>query len=149
MNINTLPTHNFKNKFCYKIAGISLFLTAVFGFPVLADQCSYVKKEQAITAISRLDIGDTIYKLCEPCGEEIAQPVVIQSLSMEKVNYEDYWQIKANGTGIDFAYIFVESGVENNAVNLAAIADCPAQRVSPFLPDNSIQSETFEDEPDI
>ena len=58
---------------------------------------------------------------------------------MEKVDYQDYWQIKVNGEGIDLAYVFVNSKIENKFVNLAAIADCPAQQVSPLLPINSIQ----------
>ena len=100
------------------------------------------QKKQALTAITRLDIGDTIYKLCEPCGEKTTQPTSIQNLSMEKVDYRDYWQIKVNDEGIDLAYVFVNSEIENNFINLAAIADCPAQRVSPLLPANSIRSTT-------
>ena len=50
-----------------------------------------------------------------------------------------YWQIKVNGEGIDLAYMFVDAKIANKFVNLAAIADCPAERVSPLLPANSIR----------
>ena len=117
--------------------------------PALADQCSYVEKEQALTALSRLDVGQTIYKLCEPCGEKSTQATIIENLSMEKVDYQDYWQIKVNNEGIDLAYVFVDSKIENKFVNLAAIADCPAERVSPLLPPNSIRGENLEGETNI
>ena len=115
------------------ILGCTIGYSTVLCLPVLADQCSYIKKKQAIAAISRLDINQTIYKLCEPCGEKDPQSVKIQHLSMEKVDYQDFWQVKVNGDGIDLAYIFVDSGVEDNFMNLAAIANCPAQNVSPVL----------------
>lgn len=122
-----------------KICSYTLMLGCTIGYslvlclPAFADQCSYIKKEQAISAISRLDINQTIYKLCEPCGEKDPQSVKVQHLSMEKVDYQDYWQVKVNGDGIDLAYVFVDSGVEDNFMNLAAIANCPAQSVSPVL----------------
>ena len=102
--------------------------------PALADQCSYITKEQALSAISRLNLNQIIYLLCEPCGETVPKLTVIKSLSAETVNYEKYWQVKVNNRGIDLAYVFVDSGIENNLVNLAAISNCPAQRVSPVLP---------------
>lgn len=48
-------------------------------------------------------------------------------------NYEDFWKVKVNGKGIDLAYVFIDSDIEDNLVNLAAIANCPAERVSPVL----------------
>ena len=126
------------NKLLFQIAWVVSY-SAILCFPALADQCSYLKKEQALTAISRLDVNETIYKLCEPCGEKSTHPTLIKTLSMEKVDYEDYWQIKVNEKGIDLAYVFIDSNIENKFVNLAAIADCPAQQVSPLLPSNSIK----------
>ncbi|WP_019504627.1 hypothetical protein [Pleurocapsa sp. PCC 7319] len=122
------------------ILGCAFGSSLMLCLPALADQCSYIKKEQAIATISRLDINQTIYKLCEPCGEKDPQSVKIQHLSMEKVDYQDYWQVGVNGEGIDLAYVFVDSGVEDNLVNLAAIANCPAQSVSPVLSKELIPS---------
>ena len=132
------------HKFLQTVA-CALSYTAIFTLPAIADQCSYLTKERALTAMARLNIGDTIYQLCEPCGEKTTQPTSIQNLSLEKVDFEDYWQVKINGEGIDLAYVFVDSGIENNFVNLAAIADCPAQQVSPLLPANSIRETTSEE----
>ena len=69
---------------------------------------------------------------------ELAQ---IKSLSAGTIDYENYWQVKINGGGIDLAYVFVDSRIENNFANLAAIpkgmrsviADCSVQKVSPRI----------------
>ncbi len=106
---------------------------AVLCFPALADQCSYITKEQAIRAVSRLELNQTIYKLCEPCGEKNPQPMRIETLAIETVDYQDFWQVKVNNQGIDLAYVFIDSGVDGNFVNLAALSDCPATKVSPVL----------------
>ena len=121
-----------------QIIGCTLVYSAITCLPALADRCAYISKQQGITALSRLDIDQTIYKLCEPCGDENARSTLIQDLSLEKVDYQDYWQIMVNGEGIDLAYVFVDSRIENHIVNLAAIADCPAVKVSPILPPESI-----------
>lgn len=114
---------------CTSTIGFFLAITT----PGWADQCSYISKEQALKAIARLDLNDEVYFLCEPCGEEIPEPAQIEALSAGTVDYEDYWQVVINGDGIDLAYVFVDSGIENNFANLAMLADCPAQRVSPTL----------------
>jgi hypothetical protein len=102
--------------------------------PALADQCAYITKAQALTAVSRLNAGQTIYQLCEPCGETAATPAAIKSLAISTVGYQDFWQVKVNEEGIDLAYVFVESGIDNRLINLAAIAGCTATKVSPILP---------------
>lgn len=110
---------------------VSVWLGAA---PALADQCAYITKAQALTAVFRLNAGQTIYQLCEPCGETAATPVAIESLAISTVGYQDFWQVKINEEGIDLAYVFVESGIDNRLINLAAIAGCPATKVSPILP---------------
>lgn len=106
----------------------------LLGLPALADQCSYITKEQALISLSRLNVGQTLYLFCEPCGDKNPKSTVIKSLSTETVGYQDYWQVKVNQQGIDLAYTFVESGINNYLLNLAAIAGCPATGVSPILP---------------
>jgi hypothetical protein len=115
------------------IFGWTLGYSAVICFPVLADQCSYITKEQALTAISRLNLDQTIYSLCEPCGEKIPEPIKIETLSIETVDEQNFWQVKVNDEGIDLAYVFINSGIDGNFVNLAAVANCQAGQVSPVL----------------
>lgn len=127
------------------LLGYGLSISVIFSLPAHADQCAYISKQQAITTISRLDIGNRIYLLCEPCGEKVPQTVQIQNLTMEKVDYQDYWQVKVNQSRIDLAYVFVDSGVGNKALNLAAIANCPASRVSTTIPRPVLQQATESD----
>ena len=103
---------------------------ACFCPPALADQCSYISKQQAIAAISRLCLNDTIYYLCEPCGEKVAKETLIYSLGAGTVNYEDYWQVQVNEKAIDLAYVFVDSKLDGQLVNLAIAANCKARGVS-------------------
>lgn len=122
-----------QNKFLLSFLSYTLGYYALLCFPALADQCSYISKKQAIKAISRLELNQTIYSLCEPCGDKEPQPMKIETLATETVDYEDFWQIKVNNGGIDLAYVFVDSGVDNYFVNLAATSNCPATKVSPVL----------------
>jgi hypothetical protein len=117
-----------------KILLFAIGLVCLPAAPGLADQCAYITKDRALNAVSRLNTGQTIYLLCEPCGEKSATPTVIKSLAISTVDYEDFWQVKVNETGIDLAYVFVESGIDNRFINLAAIAGCTATKVSPILP---------------
>lgn len=118
------------NKTIFFLVGTLSFFGA---YPALADQCAYISKEQALIAISRLNLGDTIYLFCEPCQENRPQRTVIQSLSVETVDYQDYWQVNINNEGIDLAYVFIPAQVDNHFINLAATTGCPASNVSPVL----------------
>ena len=111
------------------LGSLCSYLT-LFCLPALADQCAYISKEQAIAAISRLSLNDTIYNLCEPCGDKIAEPSLIFDLGAATVDYKNYWQVMVNGKGIDLAYVFVDSGLDGKLVNLAIAADCEVTSVS-------------------
>ena len=113
--------------------------------PALADRRSYISKEQATKAIARLN-NNEVYFLCEPCGEKVPE-LAIKSLSAGTVDYEDYWQ-----------YVFVDSEIEHNFINLAAIpkgtsyevqvqsviANCPAQIVSLLLPKGKLNRDSLD-----
>lgn len=119
-----------------------LFLSSIvssltcFCLPAWADQCAYISKEQAIAAISRLSLNDTIYNLCEPCGDKIAQPSLIFDLGAATVDYKNYWQVMVNGKGIDLAYVFVDSGLDDKLINLAIASDCEVTSVSATIDSN-------------
>ncbi len=115
---------------------LSFCLTLGFGSEALADQCEYITKEQSLTAIARLKVGQTIYQFCEPCGDKLPTPIPIKQLSAETTGYEDYWEVKVNGSNIDLAYTFINAGIANQRVNLAAVVGCPASNVSVVLPVN-------------
>lgn len=102
--------------------------------PAAADQCAYVSKAQALLAASRLNVGQILYELCEPCGEVLPKATKINSISVGTVDNGDYWEVSVNGRGIDLAYSYIDSGIEGKPIALSAIAGCPATKISPFLP---------------
>lgn len=115
---------------------LSLCFTLGLSSTALADQCSYITKEQSLKAIARLNLGQTIYQFCEPCGDKIPTPVSIKQLSAQITGFQDYWEVKVNGSNIDLAYTFIDAGINNQKINLAAAVGCPASNVSVTLPMN-------------
>lgn len=116
-----------------KVVVLGIGCTLALSWAAFADQCAYITKQQAIAAVSRLEKGQTIYKLCEPCGE-IPQAVKINSVSAGTVGYENYWGVKVNEQNIDLAYTYINtSNNKERKVNLATLARCPAQNVSSFI----------------
>jgi hypothetical protein len=113
------------------IACLSSFAIAL---PALADQCAYVTKEQALSAVSHINLGDTIYELCEPCGDTQPTAVEVRSVAVRTVDYENFWEVAINNNGIDLAYVFIESKIDSLPINLAAVSGCSASDISPVLP---------------
>ena len=116
---------------------LSLCITCGLSSAALADQCAYITKEQSLAAIARLNLGNTIYQFCEPCGDIKPTPVSIQELSATSTGYEDYWEVKVNGSNIDLAYTFIDARINNRKINLAAVVGCPASNVNVILPANN------------
>lgn len=115
---------------------LSLCLTLGIGSKALADQCSYITKEQSLAAVARLKVGQTIYQFCQPCGDQAPTPVSIKDLSAGTTGYQNYWEVKVNSSNIDLAYTYVDAGIGNQKINLAAVVGCPASNVSVLLPGN-------------
>lgn len=114
----------------FKVISLGLGFTLV-GSAVYADQCAYTSKQQAIAAVSRLEKGQTIYQLCEPCGDTVPKALRINSVSAGTVGYESYWGVQVNNSNIDLAYTYINDGNnKNKKVNLANLASCPASDVS-------------------
>lgn len=142
MSAQNIKVHNLANGWCLKISiGLSLLLPAI---PASADQCTLIPKQQAIAAMSRLEPGQTIYSLCELCGERKPQPITIKTIELINDPGSKLWQIKINNREIDLAYTYVRSQdfnerrsrepIETNSqINLSIIAKCPAQGFTPIL----------------
>jgi hypothetical protein len=125
------------NKLRLKPILISLCVCLGFAAEARADQCAYISKEQALAAVSRLQVGQTIYQFCEPCGDRVPSQISIQDLSASTTGSQDFWEVKVNDASIDLAYIFVNSENANRKVNLAAAVGCPARDVSIVLPEKA------------
>lgn len=117
-----------------KVVFLAVCFALVVNLPAIADQCAYVDKQQALAAVSRLNPGQMVYEYCQPCGDRRPKPLPIEALSASTTGYEDYWEVKINNSGIDLAYTFVDAGINNQKVNLAAVVGCPAVDVSTILP---------------
>jgi hypothetical protein len=125
------------SKLSHSLTHLTVALVTLVLMPATAyaDQCALVSRQQAVAALNNLRIGQTIYKLCEPCGEKAARPIVIRSLSVNSEPSSDFWSVKVNGEEIDLAYIYIEfsrTGLRQR-VNLALTATCPARSISPIL----------------
>jgi hypothetical protein len=121
-----------------------IILSIAFGLllPVVAahaDQCALVPKRQALDAITRLDPGQTIYQLCELCGEKKPQPIVVKTVALTNYPQTNLWRIKINDSDIDLAYTYVESSITHRLkkpgswINLSLLANCPADGYTPIL----------------
>jgi hypothetical protein len=119
----------------------SLLMTAK---TALADQCMLVPKQQALAAMTRLEPGQTIYSLCELCGEKQPKPIVIKTIELINDPSTKLWGIKINSSGVDLAYTYVRSHDlndrqsrskpdTNSQINLSIIAKCPATGFTPIL----------------
>jgi hypothetical protein len=94
-----------------------------------ADQCQIISKAQALAAVERINIGDSVQHWCEPCDEEESKTVAVTEIEVR--SGKSGWQVSINGKSIDLAYTFVKSASEDFAyVNLALLANCPASDVS-------------------
>lgn len=114
----------------FNVVSLGFGFTLV-GSAVYADQCAYTSKQQAIAAVSRLEEGQTIYQLCEPCGDTIPKALKINAVSAGTVGYQSYWGVQVNNSNIDLAYTYIDdNNNKNRKVNLANLASCPASDVS-------------------
>jgi hypothetical protein len=111
------------------ILTLSALLLYALSNPAHADQCQIISKEQAMAAMERINIGESVQRWCEPCDEKASKTVKVTALEMR--SGESGWEVAINGEPIDLAYTFVKSANEEFAyVNLALLANCPASDVS-------------------
>ena len=102
---------------------------AIISFSIAqADQCQYVDQATAERAFAVVEQANKIHALCEPCGETKAQEVSYTAITIKPLGYENFWGIYLDRSNIDLAYTFVDG------VNLADLAQCPAEGVSHRLP---------------
>ena len=99
-----------------------------------ADQFAYLDLKQAVAALDVLDHAPrAVQSYCAPCGDAQATAIEVHDLGIARVwdgagsarPYDDgggntYWEIQVNGTGIDLAYVYVDTpaGWENLALKL-------------------------------
>jgi hypothetical protein len=103
-----------------------------------ADQCAYVTKEQAASFAKLVTIGETLYHLCEPCGDSTEtnseKKIEVTSVGYRAAGYMDYYEVVINGQAVDLAYIYKETArldKKNKVlVNAALLVACQTSGVT-------------------
>ncbi len=112
---------------------ILLSIALLVSTTAFADQCAYITKKQAQVAVSKLALSNSIIELCEPCGEITPVKKEITSLGYAHTGYENYFEVKVNGKGIDLAYTYTNLGI-----NMALLSACKATDVSAVINVNNL-----------
>jgi hypothetical protein len=86
---------------------ITIFILAL-SLTALADQAAYVTEMQAKKAAEFLKEKGKIKHFCAPCGDKESRLEVIETIEAVPTGYENYWEVKVNGKGIDLAYVYYE-----------------------------------------
>lgn len=103
-----------------------------------ADQCAWIDKATAQKAQAIVLKASKFIEFCEPCNEVApGTPQIAQSVEVTDAD-SNYKELTINGKGVDLAYTFVKTDAGHYR-NLAALAGCPAEDVSPSL---TIEDET-------
>lgn len=89
-----------------KIAVFILILT--FTLTAFADQAAYITKDQAERAVALLQGKTQIKHHCAPCDDKSIRTEEIETIEAAPAGYEDFWEVKINGEGIDLAYVYFE-----------------------------------------
>ena len=111
----------------------------IVGTPALADQCAWLTKAQADTALKSLAKGAVIQEYCAPCKDAKAKKTVVQSTTL-KTQDPTSVTIVANGDNeLDIAYVYV-GGTTGRKVwtNLGMLAKCDVSDVPKDLPANLV-----------
>lgn len=118
-----------------------VFVTAL-STTAFADQAAYITKAQAEKAAAFLKDKTQIKHYCEPCDDHSIRTEDIETVTVEHTGFEDYWQVKVNGVGIDLAYVYFnkndgKEGKEPKWRNLAKKMKIKVRNVPNDLPEES------------
>lgn len=98
-----------------------------------ADQAAYITEKQARKAALFLEKKGAVKHFCAPCGDRQSRFEKIEKIEAVPTGYENYWEVKINGRGIDLAYIYYEKK-RGKWKNTAQRMDIEVTDVPRFLP---------------
>jgi hypothetical protein len=121
-----------------KLMTISLVFVFLLGLSlsVFADQAAYITEKQAKKAAKFLKKKGKIKHFCAPCGDKESKFEEIQTIEAVPTGYEDYWEVKVNGKGIDLAYVYYEKK-KDKWKNVAKKLKIKVSDVPEILPDEN------------
>lgn len=87
----------------------SIVLAIFLAVATLADQAAYITKEQAEKAAAFLKGQKQIRHYCAPCDDKGDRVEEITSVEAADANYQNFWEVKVNGKGIDLTYVYFQN----------------------------------------
>jgi hypothetical protein len=116
------------------IACLAATIIAGAAAPAHADQCAWLDDDSvARRAAAALAAADSVLAFCEPCGDPApGAPAKVGRVGTRAVG-DGFRELTLDDRGIDLAYTYVRSPGGGVYANLAALAGCPADGVSPTL----------------
>ncbi len=83
-----------------------IFLILTFALTAFADQAAYIRKNDTLHTIALLKHEKQIRHFCKPCGDKTYRVEDIKTVESSFTNYENFWEVKINGKGVDLAYLY-------------------------------------------
>ncbi len=107
----------------------------VFALTVFADQAAYIHKNDSFHALALLKYKKEIRHFCKPCGDTTYRAEEIRNIEAAPVNYENYWELRINGAGVDLAYVYYIDA-DGKWRNVANRINLKVSDVPKYLPDD-------------
>ena len=113
-------------------AVLASLVIAIFAVAAYADQAAYITKAQAEKAATFLTGKMQIRHYCAPCDDKGDRVEDIKDVVAAPAGYQEYWEVKVNGEGIDLAYIYFQTE-DGRWKNLAKELDVKVSDVPKYL----------------
>ena len=105
---------------------------AIFTAAAYADQAAYITQAQAEKAAAFLTGKMQIRHYCAPCDDKGDRVEDIKDVTAAPAGYQEYWEVKVNGEGIDLAYVYFQTK-DGKWKNLAKELDIKVSDVPKYL----------------
>ncbi len=113
-------------------AVLLLTILAISVLAVYADQAAYITQAQAEKAAAFLTGKMQIRHYCAPCDDKGDRVEDIKTVVAAPAGYQEFWEVKVNGEGIDLAYVYFQTE-EGKWKNLAKELDIKVKDVPKYL----------------
>jgi hypothetical protein len=87
----------------------AVVLCMILAISILGDQAAYISKADAQKTATFLKDKGEILNYCEPCDDKSKTLTKIETVEAASANYQDFWEVKVNGEGIDLAYVYFKN----------------------------------------
>jgi len=114
---------------------ITVFLLLILSVTTFADQAAYITKAEADRAVALLKTQKQIKHFCAPCDDQNVSLEEIKTIEAVPTGYQNTWEVKINGEGIDLAYVYFQTK-KGKWKNAAKELDIKVQGVPRFLSKN-------------